>query len=159
MNQLLKSVIAFLIAPLVPVTVFSFYLFGPEKAAQAFMLVLVFSYAITVFVAVPLYLVMYINNWLKWWHFVLFGIVPAFSLDAAGFLLSLGGEGGMVTLRQGGVDLIIEGKRTLAGYLFEAKRIAMYAAVGAGSGLVFWAIAHRPKSLTKSSSRPPSAAA
>jgi len=90
---------------------------------------------------------------------MLFGMVPAFSLDAAGFLLSLGGEGGMVSLRQGGVDLIIEGKRTLAGYLYEAGRIAIYAAVGAGAGLVFWAIAHRTTSLTKSSSRPPSAAA
>lgn len=159
MNQLLRSCIAFLVAPLVPATVFTFYLFGSDQTAQSFMLVLVFSYAITAMVAVPLYLVMYFNQWIKWWHFVMFGMVPAFSLDTVGFLFSLGGEGGMVTLRQGGVDLIIEGKRTLTGYLYEAMRLAVYATAGAGAGLVFWAITHRATSSTKSSCRPPSTAA
>lgn len=70
-------------------------------------------------------------------------MLPALSLDLFGLLSSLGSEGGFITVRQHGIDLIIEGERTLAGYIYLAWRLIFYSLTGVGAGVLFWFIAHR----------------
>ncbi len=143
MYQITKSFLAFMVAPLVPVLFFSGFVLGPDKFIQIMPLVAVVTYGITLIVALPIYLFMLSRQWLKWWHFALFGVIPALPFDIVLYLMSFGQEGGMITLRQWGIDLIVEGKRTIAGYIFEIVRLAVYALIGVVAGIVFWFVAHR----------------
>ena len=149
MNQAPKTLMAFIVAPLVPVVVFSTILFGPDQFVRNVPLVAFVTYIITLVVALPIYVLMYAKSWLKWWHFALLGSIPALSLDILGFVMSLGIEGGLVTLRQGGLDLVVDGERTFIGYVFETARLGLYALTGTGAGLLFWVIAHRSSGSNK----------
>ncbi|WP_215399510.1 hypothetical protein [Rheinheimera oceanensis] len=129
----------------------SIFVLGIDKFLQAIPVVAFFAYFITILVALPIYGVMLWKHWLKWWHFALLGVVPVLSLDLLGWLFSLGSEGGFITLRQHGIDLIVEGKRTLAGYVYLVIRLVFYSLTGIGAGLLFWFIAHRWHALTRPS--------
>ena len=158
MKQIHKSFLAFILAPLVPVLFFSAFVLGLDKFIQIMPLVAVVTYGVTLIVALPIYLFLLSRQWLKWCHFALFGVIPALSLDIVLYLMSLGHEGGMITLRQWGIDLIVGGERTFAGYIFVAVRLTVYALVGAIAGVVFWAIAHRDFGSNKALNLQPSAA-
>lgn len=73
----------------------------------------------------------------------------ALSIDLLEWLSSVGNEGGFITLRQHCLDLIVEGKRTLAGYIYLAVRLMFYSLTGVGAGVLFWFIAHRDQTPTK----------
>ncbi len=143
MNQIFRSISAFIVSPIVPIVSLSVFVLGADKFLHALPLVAFFAYLITAFVAVPIYGVMLWKQWLKWWHFAILGVLPALSLDLFGLLSSLGSEGGFITVRQHGIDLIIEGERTLAGYIYLASRLIFYSLTGVGAGVLFWFIAHR----------------
>jgi len=153
MNRVLKSAIAFVLCPLIPIFGISIHLGGFAEIKTVLPFVAFFAYMITIFIALPLYGVMLYKKWLTWWHFALFGVLPALSLNVYSVLMDLISSGNMVTLTQGQVHIIVDGKRTIAGYIYLFKQIAFYALMGVGSGLAFWALAHRQKSLTKSSTR------
>ena len=142
MNQIQRSVLAFLVAPLIRVLMLSFYVMGVENFVRALPLVGAFAYLITLFVAVPIYILMLFKRWLKWWHFALLGIIPSLSIDIWAFFMSMGLGDGLVSLRQGDVDIIVEGKRTFAGYIYLVKRMGFYSLTGVGAGLLFWYLAH-----------------
>jgi len=148
MNQALKSAIAFMICPMIPILGLSIGLGGLENIVEALPFVAFFAYIITIFVALPLYGVMLFKKWLTWWHFALFGILPALSLNIYSVLMDVISSGNMVTLTQGQVHIIVDGKRTIAGYIYLFKQVAFHALMGTGAGLAFWAIAHRQKALT-----------
>jgi hypothetical protein len=148
MNQVSRSAIAFMICPLIPILGLSIELGGFENIIVALPFVAFFAYIITIFVALPIYGVMLYKKWLTWWYFALFGVLPALSINIYSVLMDMVSSGNMVTLTQGQVYIIVDGKRTIAGYIYLFKQLAFYALMGAGAGVAFWAIAHRQKALT-----------
>ena len=149
MNQIQRSFLAFLVAPLVPLLMLSTYVLGAEIFIQGVLLVGAYAYLITLLVAVPIYMLMLFKRWLKWWQFALLGVIPALSLDIWVFLNSWGSKSVLVSLSLGGVDIIVDGKRTLEGYIFLAKNLGFYSLTGVGAGLLFWYLAHGKNALTK----------
>ena len=147
MNQVLKSTIAFLLCPLIPIFGISMSLGGIEDMLEILPFVAFFAYIITLIIALPLYGVMLHKKWLTWWHFAMFGVLPALSINIYSVLMEAVSSGNMVSLTQGQVHIIVDGKRTLAGYIYLFKQIAFYALLGIGAGLAFWALAHRQKRL------------
>ncbi|MBU2983977.1 hypothetical protein KO528_01320, partial [Saccharophagus degradans] len=148
MNQVLKSAIAFLLSPLIPILGISISLGGFADILVALPFVAFFAYMITILIALPLYGVMLYKKWLTWWHFALFGVLPALSINVWSALTDFLSSGNMVSLTQGQVHIIVDGKRTIAGYIYLFKQIVFYSLMGVGAGLAFWALAHRKKSLT-----------
>jgi uncharacterized PurR-regulated membrane protein YhhQ (DUF165 family) len=141
---MLRLVLGFVVAPLVPILALSALIMGPENFGRLLPPVAVVSYVITVLLAVPLYLAMRALHWTKLWHFLVAGALMGVSFDALlyGFAAFSNGPG-MTTLRQDGVDLIVEGKYTFDGYISVAKRLCVYALTGVGAGFVFWWLAIR----------------
>ena len=142
----MRVVAGFILSPLAPVLMLSAALFGPERFLRALPLVAIVTYILTVVMAVPVYCLLKSQDWLKLRHLLLAGAGVGLSLDILLYLFAfLTGAGGMHTLRQYGVDLIIEGSFTLAGLFWEAARLAYYAASGVLAGLLFWLIAIRTR--------------
>lgn len=137
MKQVVRSIAAFLFAPLAATAVI-----GVHAGLVFLPFVLVFAYAITFSLALPAYLLMYYLNWTNCWQFCLAGVILALLPEIALEVYALLSSGGVGYVMQGGVELVVDGERTVAGHLRQLARLVVYSAGGAVTGFLFWAIAH-----------------
>jgi hypothetical protein len=142
MNQPTRTTLAFLVAPIIPIVLFSGFYFGRGRFLPLLPFVTAVAYFITIVVAMPIYMVMVKRGWLRWWHFGLVGAIPALSFDAFLYLMSLGSGGGSNFSHDKAVDLIVDRHNDFVIYLHETRRLLLMALTGVASGFVFWCIAY-----------------
>ena len=137
MKQVVRSIAAFLFAPLAATA-----LIGVYTGVVVLPFVLVFAYVITVSLALPAYLVMYYFNWTKCWQFCLAGVILALLPEVALEVHAFFSSRGVGYLMQGGVELAVDGERTMVGHLRQLARLLVYVSGRAVTGFLFCAIAH-----------------
>jgi hypothetical protein len=140
----LRVPLGFFLAPIVPcaVTVLPGILARPEWTGgwQMILLMVVVSQTISLFVAVPTYLLLRHYSHVGFWQCLLSGAAIAVVFNIIVLLLSMSLGTGYSAADSGG-DTVINGHITTHGWVQNAYSAGYFALLGAGIGLAFWLIA------------------
>ncbi len=154
----MKLVFAFVVATLMPALLFAAWFLYAEsrglgvhdsyvssRTVNLTVLCVLISAAHVVFLGIPAYLVLRRLHALRWWSIIgcgfVLGAVP-YALLASPFWYANAGS----YSNAGGVDMMINGHATLAGWLQYATAASFMGACGAGAALAFWLVSrtHEP---------------
>lgn len=146
----MKTLLAFLVAILVPTSVMvAFYLFGQftmfkandpyiwVRTSKWFLICLMVSSAYVVVLGTPTYFVMRRLNAIRWWSKIIAGFVlGAVPMAIFSWPLQYSGASAM----SDGVETLVNGVPTSAGWLQYLLSVACFGGLGAVSAFAFWLV-------------------
>lgn len=133
-----RMILAFTIAPIVPVLIDLSYAIGQPNFPNLFRLYVIVAYMLMLVVGVPIFLALRSINCLKLWQFVTSGFLCIFTVALVTVLVS---GARFEELVIGQTEVIVSGKLTAEGFVLRLRQAVQNGFFGAVSATVFWVIA------------------
>lgn len=148
----MKTVLAFAVAVIVPTSLMvAFYLYGQFSIFEAndpfiwvrtskwFVMSFIVSGAYVVILGLPTYFVMRRLNAIRWWSTIIAGsVLGAVPMAILSWPLQYSGTGASAIID--GVETLVNGVPTTAGWLQYLLSLAYFGGFGAVSALAFWLV-------------------